>query len=281
MTCLALAALAATTGHLRAEVAAEPGPLKVAVLVVGIIEGPDPIPQSIWDPVRDIDPELVLNSDGGQRGDGRPDIAMDPVTKWPHVVWAYGNGTDYDIAYSRWDGDGWLETEFVTSTTANEIDPRIHVDRDYVYVVWWVEETGSIWLVRRPRLGAWQMSERVNGQQGMRPSVVTWNGTVLVASETDDGQGGMEILMSTRLGAGSFFTEFIGSTAEHLALDVVLHTGQGKLWMDWKHSDTEFAYSEFVNDAWGPITTLPWTDPSWIGVEEMRLRVRGRVLATP
>ena len=70
------------------------------MIILGVIEGPDPIPQVIWEPVRDIDPDLVLNADGALRGDGRPDVAMDPETGWPHVVWAYFTGPDFDIVHS-------------------------------------------------------------------------------------------------------------------------------------------------------------------------------------
>jgi hypothetical protein len=281
MAGLTLAVLAATTGALRAEVSADPTPIEVCVLVLGIIEGPDPIPQGIWEPVRDVDPVLFLNPEGAGRGDGRPDIAMDPVTRWPHVVWAYNNGDDYDIAYSRWDGDGWLETEFLTSNAANEIDPRIHVDSDAVYVVWWEEGARSVWFVKQRRLSGWEVPEQVNEHPGMRPSVATWGGTVLVTAESEDGQGGRGIVLSRRLGQGDFDAEIVGATSEDLALDVVLHVERDQLWMDWKRSGTEFAYSEFAGDAWTPAATLPWTDHSWIAVEQLRLRIRNLVLMSP
>lgn len=258
-----------------------PGPTEVAVVVVGIIEGPDPIPQGIWDPIRDVDPALLLNPAGGPRGDGRPDIAFGPSTRWPHVVWAYHNGSDYDVAYSRWDGEGWLAPEFLTSSVFNEVDPRVHVDDDAVHVVWWVEETNGVWLMAQSRRGEWGPPEQVTGLSGMRPSVVTWEGTVLVASEADDGQGGKEILLATRLGPEAFATEFVDSGPENQPLDVMLHEDQGTLWMDWKRSGSEFAYSEFAGDAWTPVAVLPWTEHSWVAAEEMRQTVRSLLLGSP
>jgi hypothetical protein len=272
---------AASVDRSRAEVSAEPGMTEVAVVVLGIIEGPDPIPQGIWEPIRDVDPSLFLNPTGGMRRDGRPDIAVDPVTRWPHVVWAYNNGTDYDVAYSRWDGAGWLPPEFLTSDTLNEVDPRIHVGGQSIYVVWWVEETNAIWLIEQSRRGVWGTPAPVGGLSGMRPSVVTWGETVLVASEADDGQGGKEILVSKRLAPDVFDTEFVSSNPEDQPLDVVLHEAQGRLWMDWKRSNTEFAYSEFAGDVWAPASTLPWTGHSWVVVEEMRRTVRSLILESP
>ena len=216
--CLAVAALAATVGQLpvRAEVSADPSPTGVRMIIMGIIEGPDPIPQVIWEPVREVHPDLFLNSDGAVRGDGRPDVAVDPATDWPHVVWAWNNGTDHDIAYSRWTGDGWGETEFLTSGTSNEIDPRIFVDEEFIYVVWWEDESNKVWLVTRPRDGEWEISELVSQslQTGMRPSVVSWGGTVLIAAEDDDGQGGKVILIATRQAQGVYVTETVGSVSQ-------------------------------------------------------------------
>ena len=77
IVCLALVVLAAFGGEMHAEISAEPGLTEVGVLVLGVIEGPDPIPQIIWEPVRDIDPVLILNAEGAGRGDGRPDIVID------------------------------------------------------------------------------------------------------------------------------------------------------------------------------------------------------------
>ena len=77
--------------HAYAEVSADT-PAAVNVLILGITEGPDPIPQVLWEPVREVDPILFLNPDGAPRGDGRPDIAFAPDTGWPHVVWSYNAG---------------------------------------------------------------------------------------------------------------------------------------------------------------------------------------------
>ena len=87
--CLAVAALAVTVSQhpIQAEVSANPSPSGVSMMILGIIEGPDPIPQILWEPVRDVDPNLYLNPEGAARGDGRPAVATDPVTGWPHVVW--------------------------------------------------------------------------------------------------------------------------------------------------------------------------------------------------
>jgi hypothetical protein len=127
----------------------------------------------------------------------------------------------------------------------------------------------------------WDNPELITGQSGMRPSVVTWGGTILVASEVDVGEGGREIVLSTRLEPGDFNSESVNFSSEDQPLDVVLHTAQGRLWMDWRHSGTEFAYSEYVGNAWTAPATVPWTDDSWLMLEQVRLIIRGIVLSSP
>jgi hypothetical protein len=276
-----LAACAAGAGPLHAEVSADPTLFEVGVIVLGIIEGPDPIPQVIWAPVRDIDPALYLNPDGAGRGDGRPDIFINPVTGWPCVVWAYNNGSDFDIAYSQWNGSAWRQTEFITASVADELDPRIFIDDDAIYVVWWEPTSSAIRLIKREHLGDWQPLESIGGLVGQRPSVVTWGGTVLVASEQDDGMGGTEIVLSTRIAEDVYDSEVIGSVPDDSPLEVILHAEQGKLWMDWRNSSTDYAYSEYSGSSWKPAVTVPWTDDTWVQLEEVRLCIRNKVMTAP
>jgi hypothetical protein len=281
MTCLALAAVAiADSGQSRAEVSADAMPYDVGVIVLGIIEGPDPIPQVIWTPIRDIDEELFLDPDGGIRGDGPPDIGIDPVTGNPHVVWAYDTGTDFDIAYAYWSDGGWSEVEFLSWSSHNELDPRIHVDEDKIHVVWWEQSTSVVRLISRSRNGDWSLDEIVEGHVGVRPSVVTWDGSMLIASETPASQGNKQILVSTGEGP-DFDQETVGTVAGEEALRVVLHAEQGRLWMDWRHSATEFAYTEYDGGDWGPVQTIPWADESWLSFGQARLLIRLMVLANP
>lgn len=267
---------------LRAEVAAEPHVMDVGVLILGIIEGPDPIPQVIWEPIRDVDPALILNPDGAGRGDGRPDVATDPVTGSPHVVWAYNNGTDFDIAYSRWDQDTWLAPVFLTADTGNHIDPRIHATDEAVYVVWW-ESSGALWFAKKPRLQAWAAPELVTTQQpSFRPSVLFWEGELLIAAEREvSGGNDREIFLSTRIGPSNYISQSVAIFMTNQPLDVILHGENGKLWMDWCESPTSCAYSIREGADWSAPVDVPSTGTSWLDKEQTRLLIRSQVLASP
>jgi hypothetical protein len=275
---LLLATLASVSVPPRAEVSSEPGPDGVAVLILGIIEGPDPIPQVLWAPVREIEPWRILNADGAGRGDGRPDATVDPTSGGPIVVWAYNHGTDNDIAWSEWDRQGWTATEFLTSTAVNQLDPRVYVDEAGAQVVWWEEGTEQVWLARRRPGAAWDLPELVADHPGQRPSVVVWNGQVLVSTEKDNGPAGKTILLSKRQGPGEYTTEHIQAAPAGGPLDAILHTENGVLWIDWRHSAAAFAYSVYVDGVWTEPVILPWVSNSWLENEEVRQCIRHLVM---
>ena len=71
----------------------------------------------------------------------------------------------------------------------------------------------------------------------------------------------------------------IATTDSDSPLNVILHGEAGVLWIDWRHSDTEYAYSVYSANGWGPLVTVPWTGDSWTRVEEAREVIRGVVLS--
>jgi len=282
VSCLVVVFLAAAAIGPRAEVSADTQN-EVILLVLGITEGPDPIPQVIWSPVRDVDEELFLNPDGGNRDDGRPDAAFHPDTGWPHVVWAYDEGTHHDIAISAWIGEVWSDIKKRSAPGTDDVAPRVSVsDAGTVYVAWGTVELSHVWMSTFvPETSTWGDAERVTGLlgTGRRPSILEWEGTVLVAYERDSTRLGQEVVVATRVGPGVYTEEIVATTAGNSPLDVILHDEQGVLWIDWRHSDSEYAYSIYSANAWSPLVTLPWTGDSWTRVEEVREAIRQIVLS--
>ena len=281
--CLVVVLLATAAVGPRAEISADT-PQGVLLLMLGLItEGPDPIPQVIWDPVREVDPLLFLNPDGGARGDGRPDAAFHPDTNWPHVVWAFDAGTDRRIAYSAWIGAKWSPTVLLTSTVADDTDPRIYISASgTVYVVWWDANLERVWMsTLLVGISTWGDPEPVTGvvDSGRRPSILEWDGTVLTAYERDSTRSGQDVVVATRISEGVYTTETVSTSSSEAPLNVILHDEDGVLWADWRHSDSEYAYSVYANGTWGERVTLPWIAESWTQSEEVRQVIRGVVLS--
>jgi hypothetical protein len=75
--------------------------------------------------------DQVLNADGAARGDGRPDIAVDPVSGLPRAVWSMRTGSGFDIVTSTFNGRAWTEPVPITASfRGDDLDPKIAFRRD-------------------------------------------------------------------------------------------------------------------------------------------------------
>jgi hypothetical protein len=275
-----------SSGATRAEVSSSRGPGdRARTLIVGsisnITDGADPVLDVPWDRVRPAPGVKLLNANGPVRPDGRPDVAFSPSRFWPFVVWAFNNQSDHDIAYAEWTGDGWGVTGYLTAGAENELDPRTFISGEgRIYVVWWVDAAQPYVMLTSRRLVSpdWEPPQRVSatGEIARRPTVVAVGDVLRVAYERSsnlDVSAPRELIIRRRNGNGPFEIEQVITSGATPELDPILHVLPGKLWLDWKHSDTEFGYATF-GDSWGPAVIRPWNDPSWVGVEDVRRAIR-------
>lgn len=260
-----LAALLCVAAGNDRTVSAEPDAITFYDMIVGIIEGPDPIPMLLWQPDQELDPQ----ADSDPRKDGRPDIFFHPATGRPLAVWAHGNGSDHDIVFTEWNGQGWNNPVLIAGGSRDDLDPRVFVESGgTVQVVWWSATSPQIVYRanRRPGSSSWR-TEAVNsgGPSGRRPSVAAWGGNVYVAYERNRASGGQEIVLA-RVGSGGQYTRsVIAVTTNPAPLDAWLHVEQGRTWIDWKHAADRIAYSRLVTTTWSAPATVVWNDPSWFG----------------
>ncbi len=267
-----VALLSATAGPTHAQRADPDGHSKV--LVAGITEGPDPIPQIFWGGVDRIYPPMDLPPD---RSDGRPDVTRDPAGH-PVVAWAYKLRGDHDVALLRWSGSAWLPVELVARTAADEIDPRAFASPSgQIHVVWWVPGSPERVDYAQGRPGSFG-NPRTVAAGARRPSVTQWGPTVLVAFERDLGPGRQQIAVASAGVGGSFVEAPVLEVQRGEPLDVVLHQEAGQLWMDWKSSAAEMAYSKYSRGRWSEPVAVPWSNPTWAGSEDVRKAIRDLVL---
>lgn len=267
-----VALLSATVGPTPAERAETENHQKV--LIAGITEGPDPIPQIIWVPLDHVYPPIDLPQG---RCDGRPDVTKGPAGH-PVVTWAYKLRSDSDVALLRWDGSAWAPVEFVVATSANEIDPRAFTSLSgQIHVVFWVPGSPERVYYAQGRPGAFG-NPRTVASGARRPSVTQWGGSVLVAFERDLGPGRQQIAVASASLGGSFVETPLFEVERSEPLDVVLHQEGGQLWMDWKSAAAEMAYSKNAKGLWSEPVAVPWNDPTWAGSEDVRKTIRDLVL---
>jgi hypothetical protein len=256
-----------------------------------INEDADPIPQVDvrWHLYRTVSVDAALNVTGDEREDGPPEVAFRRSSSWPVVAWAYSNGRDADIAFAEWTGDGWSSVEFLTSHTDDERDPRLFVgSNDEIFIVWSVDGADPRVMMTSRSAGeaAWAIPVRVSppGELVRRPTVTVFQGVVRVAYERQPNVGPTTSheLVVRRLEADALFAEeLVINVPRTDRSDPVLHSQSGRLWLDWKHSSTQFGSAQYVNASWGAPEFYEWTDPSWVGVESVRLFIRRSLLASP
>ena len=278
--CLILTSGASIT---LAEVASE----RDGGIILGIItEDSDPI--GIWLQIRPNIGGRTLNPGGDIRGDGNPDILTPSIIEDtdPVGTWAYNTGTDHDIAFSEWNGTAWTPTVFLTSSLDDELDPRVAVETDgTIHIVWWNADTSKIYLATRPAGGTvWSMPQAVTtpGEISRRPSVTVDTDGIHVAYERDSAVPLMaqDVVVATSTdGGNSFVPQLVGSTARTDKLGIMIHSSFGTRWIEWMQDGLSFGCSEWQTSAWTPVVTESWTDPSWIGVEDVRKRIMTQVLA--
>lgn len=101
----------------------------------------------VWSPMRGASPQRSLNVLGDRNGDLWPTIAESNVLPFhPWVIWSRYDRTDFDIAWSHWNGTIWEPVSWVTNGAANDGDD-LDVDVSFSddgrpHVVWWRNENG-------------------------------------------------------------------------------------------------------------------------------------------
>lgn len=152
----------------------------------------------VWHVTRAADHTVPLNPSGDLNGDLWPVVLEVPHDdRRPWVVWSRFNGSDYDLAWSRWqENGGWTDVAWVTLAPAmpgNDLTPNLdHGPSDGRPYVVWTNDTGgarevylSIFLSTR-----WMQPYRVSdvGEDATYPTVrVLDDDTVEVTYETPAG----------------------------------------------------------------------------------------------
>jgi hypothetical protein len=245
-------------------------------VVVGIIEGPDPIPQA-WDD----DGPTELNASTTVPVDRGPDVGFLPGTNYPVMVWADDRGSDRDIAFNEWDGNNWLATPvYLTAGLGDELDPRIHVQANgTLHVVWW-DSTDRVYLATRPAGSAvWSVPTPIL-EPARRPSIAVGGGRMLVAYERDSAAGaGQDVVVAMQRLDGAWRVDAVATTPHTSRLDVRLHSDASRLWLRWTHADHLVAFSEYRDGQWVAPDDFPWFDRDGVAsssISNARSGLQGR-----
>jgi hypothetical protein len=151
----------------------------------------------VWSAVRHTSSRTALNVLGDQNGDFFPTIGESSVAPHhPWVVWSRLYESQYDLAWSHWNGDqwepiGWIEPTY--SPPGDDLDADLSFDEiGRPYVVWWRDEDGVGRIYLSIYLGTtWMEAYPVSdlGVDSRYPSLeVREGGTLLVRFDTPEGE---------------------------------------------------------------------------------------------
>ncbi len=138
----------------------------------------------------------ALNLLGDQNGDSFPTIGESTIEPHhPWVVWSRLNHSEYDLAWSRWNGDRWEPIRWIQPTYSppgDDLDADLSFDEiGRPYIAWWRNESGIGRIYLSTFLGTtWMEAYPVSGLEvdGRYPSIeVLQGGTLIVRYDTPDG----------------------------------------------------------------------------------------------
>jgi len=148
---------------------------------------------------------VPLNPEGDANGDLWPVIVENPSDmNHPLAVWSRWDGSEYDLAWSRWGWDGaWQPIAWVEQAPArsgHDLEPSIILDpTGRPYMAWWRNEGGrgriyfTVFLSTR-----WMDAIAVsNSAVDSRSPVISFQGsTVRVSYRTPQGPGYTDIVIT-------------------------------------------------------------------------------------
>ena len=78
--------------------------------------------------------------------DRDPALEIDPATGKPVLVWSRNEGTGFNLYVAKYDGS-WSAPKLLIKTDADDVEPRIRIDANYLHVFWKQDYAGqsSFW----------------------------------------------------------------------------------------------------------------------------------------
>lgn len=263
-----------TSSNSHAEVSIDQNGRFAGILMINP-EDPSPWPE-YWSKFRaHVDDQLVLNQDGDERGDGEPDFMISGSTGTAEVVWAIEQNDVYQIAHSRWSGEAWSAPALLTSSTKDNLDPRLSVDEaGRLRVTWWRES--SVYYRERLPDGSFAAELRVSnaGELASHPTIATSPDATFVAYEVES--AGFRSVVVQKDEGGGFSPAVIAITTRQDCLGVDVREASGIVWVSWIDSDTHLGWSKLSASGWTTPSYEPYADPD--DIDRARLAIRGQAI---
>jgi hypothetical protein len=189
----------------------------------------------------------------GAFGVDPPDLEMNGLTGLVETVDATWSGSNFNVRYSVMNASGSLTSSvFLTSNSADDLDPRIAINTGgNAYVVWWRDTATDKIFFRRRTLatGTWATEQPVglSTESNSRPRIAIAAEVPWVAYQIQGARTrsiGAQIIDDTP----EPFRSILGTTSFGGDLDVQISSVAGHLWVTWIDTYQRVGYAEYAFD---------------------------------
>lgn len=252
---------------------------------ISIVDDSDPVPTYWLRYSPSIGGRKLLNEQGAVNGDGRPAIAVHPLSGIPYVSWGQSNGSGYDLVIASYENGDWTTPTTLVPNVSPDLDPQPSLTIDAVsgdlHLVY--SSGGStpavMYLSSDANASSWSTATQVSALAAisLRPSVVLHAGVLRVAYESHGsgvGSTPRQIIVASDDGAGGFTREVLSETHHADSNNPELHSGMGDtLWIEWIDDEEGLAWSSWsVTGGWSPIAVEGFANDA-----DRDFHARGRV----
>ncbi len=264
---------------------AEVGASDAGQRAAGVVLAREGEPETaVWRLVRPGASALALNPEGEARGDVDPDVRLNPLTGRPEAVWAWWDGNDFEIAWSRFDGLGWSSPVLLTDNQVDDTAPRLAFSGAGDLGITWTRQSAPsrIWYVENDPAHGWSAEIAVSDGvlDASEPSIVWDVGTPRIAYHEETTAGGERRILAA--GGDSpdpwpvgFILDLVALTPWLGELEQEIQFVDGRLYTVWVDGASHLAFSRRRDGIWQAEEIEPYS-----GVDDIpraKVRVKARV----
>ena len=214
----------------------------------------------------------------------QPDFRINPVTGRVEAVDPVWTGSNYDIDYVVDPGNfAELQSTGLAANALDDLDPRLTIGNDgSAWVAWWRDGSVDQVLLRKRAgsSGSWSGELLVSaaGESSRKPRIATDGQRAWVAFQLDSGNQTSVAVNVIDDEPDPMGSRWILKTTSFSAVDVMVQTESGHVWVTWVDSSSQVGWAEYdaTADHWNSPAYQPYT----LGdVRAARSAIRALVLA--
>jgi hypothetical protein len=228
---------------------------------------------------------LLACAAGPSLAEDPPDSDVNPQTGSIETVDSVESTGQSDVRHAVDPGQGGPRVlEILTTSTLDDLSPRIAIDTDGdSWVVWWREGTTDevLYRVRDLGTGTWSAEQTISDTEddSRNPEIALDDTSVWVVFEARHSGGTDLVVTSGGMDDPSPFPGLtvLGTSALSSGVDVLLHSESGHLWVSWIDDGDDVGWREYdyASESW---LSAAYESYAQDDVSSARERIRDSVL---